>query len=153
MFRDRYVPLQEILYTYADRYDVSGGKSIQYDGGNTADATDNNDFSDVAIPDEADAQELTPEQRQLEAARRWRMTGGSNSGVLPSFKRSNTTGHDIIPISRGNSRANIIPPPRAGHSRTSTRQSSFQKSESTGGAVQSQFPGSRRRSSSRANPV
>ena len=88
MFRDRYVPLQEILYTYADRYDVQATDIDR----NTSTAMDSNEFSDLAVPDEADIFELTPEQRQLEAARRYQVVGGGGgTGENPSLRRSHTT--------------------------------------------------------------
>lgn len=86
LFKDRYVPIQEILLKYADRYEIAGDPLV--DQAN-ADVTDNNDFSELAIPDEADEHELTPAQRQLEAARRAKMMGVS--GQIPSLRRSNTT--------------------------------------------------------------
>jgi hypothetical protein len=97
LFKDRYVPIGEILLKYADRYEIAGDPLMEQA---VVDGTDNNDFSDLAVPDEADEHELTPAQRQLEAARRNKMMGGS--GQTPSLQRSNTTGQEIIPVSRGN---------------------------------------------------
>mmetsp|Transcript_1741 Transcript_1741/g.2724 ORF Transcript_1741/g.2724 Transcript_1741/m.2724 type:complete len:509 (-) Transcript_1741:189-1715(-) len=99
MFKDRYVPIKDILLMYADRYDVSDPYMGLEDA--TTEAAD--DSHDLVAPDESDVHELTPAQRQLEAARRMKLSGPAAAG-RPSFKRFNTTGHEIVPISRGNSR-------------------------------------------------
>ena len=98
VFKDRYVPIEEILAQFEGRYNV-GEKyklgSIQ----STEDALDNQ-----YTGDKGDFQELTPAQRLQDEASRRGISVGQLEQEMKAHKkhviRNQRTGKDIIPVSR-----------------------------------------------------
>lgn len=105
MFKERYVPIEEILAQFESRYNVGD----KYKLGRLQSTEDVLDLQYTG--DKADMQELTAAQRLQDEANRRGVSVGILQQELGSQKRhvirNQRTGKDIIPVSRGPSINNL----------------------------------------------
>jgi hypothetical protein len=98
MFKDRYIPIEEILAQFESRYNVGE----KYKLGRLQSAEDVLDQQYTG--DKGDFQELTPTQRLQDEASRRGMSVGQLQQEMNAHKkhviRNQRTGKDIIPVSR-----------------------------------------------------
>ena len=98
MFKDRYIPIEEILAQFESRYNVGE----KYKLGRLQSCEDVLD--EQYTGDQGDFQELTPAQRLLDEASRRGMSVGQLKEEMAMQKkhviRNQRTGRDIVPVSR-----------------------------------------------------